>query len=237
MIAAGAATALFALVALALSRNESQDAAARASGGRDQIAGSLLYQVLVSGADSPDEALRRIRREAGIAAVVTRAIDVTSWAEAFVQSASNAQRAELLETAVRMVAGRGEPVSVRQYSTLLDLSFGLGFQTDALARLRERYGFDYVDHAKHGRPQDADRAGGATPLFVREQADPRELLRVLEIEGTPTRQAIIASYRRLVAKHHPDKIVDRSEIAQEQAAARFIEITRAYERLLAIYRD
>jgi hypothetical protein len=237
MIVAGAATAVFALVAFALARNESPGKPSRASGGRDQIAGSLLYQVLVSGADSPDEALRRIRREAGIAAVVTRGIEVTSWAEAFVRSASDEQRAELLETAVRMVAGRGEPVSVRQYSTLLDLSFGLGFQTDALARLRERYGFDYVDHAKHGRPRDADRAGGATPLFEREQANPRELLRVLELEGTPTRQMIIASYRRLVAKHHPDKTMDRSEIAQEQAAARFIEITRAYERLLAIYRD
>lgn len=237
MIAAGTATAVFALVAFGLSRNERQQTAARTAGGRDQIAASLLYQVLVSGGDSPEEVLRRIRREAGIAAVITRGIDVTSWAEAFVRSSSDQQRADLLETAVRMVAGRGAPVPVRQYSTLLDLSFGLGFQTDALARLRERYGFEYVDPAKEGRPRGADRAGGAAPLFVRDEGDPREWLRVLEIEGTPTRQRIITSYRRLVARHHPDKIVDRSEVAQEQAAARFIEITRAYERLLALYRD
>ena len=106
-----------------------------------------------------------------------------------------------------------------------------------MARLRERYGFDYIDHAKEGRPREADRAGGATPLFVREQADPRELLRVLGIEGTPTRQIIIAAYRRLVAQHHPDKVFGRPEAEQEQAAARFIEITRAYERLLTMYRD
>lgn len=236
MIVAGAATAVFALVAFALSRDEKKETA-RAAGGRDQIAASLLYQVLVSGADGPEEAMRRLRREAGIAAAVTRGVDVTSWAEAFARTASEMQRNDLLETAVKMVAARSEPVSVRQYSALLDLSFGLGFRTDALARLRERYGFDYIDHAKEGRPREADRAGGATPLFVREQADPRELLRVLGIEGTPTRQIIIAAYRRLVAQHHPDKVFGRPEAEQEQAAARFIEITRAYERLLTMYRD
>ncbi len=236
MIAAGGATAVFALVAFALSRDEKKEAA-RTAGGRDQIAASLLYQVLVTGSDGPDEAIRRLRREAGIAAAVTRGVDVTSWAEAFARSASDSQRNDLLETAVRMVATRGEPVSVRQYSALLDLSFGLGFRTDALARLRERYGFDYIDHAKEGRPREADRAGGATPLFVREQADPRELLRVLEIEGTPTRQVIIAAYRRLVAQHHPDKVFGRPEAEQDRAAARFMEITRAYERLLTMYRD
>lgn len=236
MIVAGGATAVFALVAFALSRDERKETA-RAAGGRDQIAASLLYQVLVSGADTEEDALRRIRREAGLAGTVTRGVDVTSWAEAFGRSSSESQRANLLETAVRMVASRGEPVSMRQYLALLDLSFGLGFQTDALARLRERYGFDYIDPAKSGRPREADRVGGATPLFVREQADPRELLRVLELEGTPTRAVIIAAYRRLVAQHHPDKVVDRSESAQQQAAARFIEITRAYEQLMAIYRD
>ena len=76
------------------------------------------------------------------------------------------------------------------------------------------------------------------PLFVRDTSDPRELLRVLEIEAaSPTRQTIISAYRRLVARHHPDKIADRSELAQRAASAKFIELTRAYERLLAIYRD
>lgn len=169
MIVAGCATAVFALIAFALSRDEKSEAA-RAVEGRDQIAASLLYQVLVTGPDGPEEAMRRLRREAGIAASVTRGVDVTSWAEAFARSASDKQRNDLLETAVRMVAARSEPVSVRQYSALLDLSFGLGFRTDALARLRERYAFEYVDHAKDGRPREADRAGGSTPLFVREQA-------------------------------------------------------------------
>lgn len=236
MIVAGCATAVFALIAFALSRDEKSEAA-RAVEGRDQIAASLLYQVLVTGPDGPEEAMRRLRREAGIAASVTRGVDVTSWAEAFARSASDKQRNDLLETAVRMVAARSEPVSVRQYSALLDLSFGLGFRTDALARLRERYAFEYVDHAKDGRPREADRAGGSTPLFVREQADPQEWLRVLGIEGTPTRQIIISAYRRLVAQHHPDKVFGRPEGEQEEAAARFREITRAYERLLSMYRD
>jgi hypothetical protein len=40
-----------------------------------------------------------------------------------------------------------------------------------------------------------------------------------------------------VALHHPDKVADKSAEAQDVAAARFIELTRAYERLLAIFRD
>jgi DnaJ-class molecular chaperone len=64
-----------------------------------------------------------------------------------------------------------------------------------------------------------------------------EWLRVLEIEGEPDRPAVIAAYRRLAARYHPDKISDRSPEAQDTAAARFIEITRAYEHLLASLRD
>ena len=139
---------------------------------------------------------------------------------------------------MQLIANRERAVPLRQYAALLDLSFALGFQTDALAKLREQYGFDYVDHAKAGRPREADRAGGAaTTFFVRDKRDPSELLRVLEIDVEPTRPVIIAAYRRLVAQHHPDKVHEAGEDARTAAAARFIEITRAYETLMSIYRD
>ncbi|HUP44411.1 MAG TPA: J domain-containing protein [Thermoanaerobaculia bacterium] len=236
MIAAGGALAIFALVAYTLSRSERERSEARAAS-RDEVASSLLHHVLVAGGASPDQALRDVRRQAGLGGKVTRGIDVASWAESYARAASVEQRTMLLETAVRLVAQRGRPVPLLQYSALLDLSFGLGFHTDALARMREEYRFEYVDHAKNARPRDADRAGGATPLFVRDPARREEWLRVLEIEGSPDRQKIISAYRRLAARHHPDKVGDRSAAAQEEAAARFIEITRAYEQLLAIYRD
>ncbi|MCU1347916.1 MAG: Fibronectin, type, partial [Acidobacteria bacterium] len=143
----------------------------------------------------------------------------------------------LLETAVQLIAGRGAPVPLRQYSALLDLNFALGFQTDALARLREQYGFEYVDHARNGRPREADRAGGGAPLFVRDRRDERELLVVLEVAGTPTRQGIISAYRKLAARHHPDRYHDAPDGIRAEAAAKFIEITRAYEALLGVYRD
>ena len=120
---------------------------------------------------------------------------------------------------------------------LLDLSFSLGFQTDALAKLRERYAFDYVDHAKDARPRSADRAGGSVPLFVRGSADTVALLRILGLEHNADRQAIISAYRRLASQIHPDRVHSQSESAQSEAAAKFIEITRAYETLMAIYRD
>ena len=183
--------------------------------------------------------MREIRRTAGIAARITPSIDIASWGATFARSATDAQRVSLLETAVRLASAAGKPLPLRQYTALLDLSFALGFQTDALARLREQYGFDYIDHARDARPPEADRAGGATPLLVREKQDPSPLLRLLEIEQleVPSKQNIIAAYRRLASLNHPDRFHGRSGEEQERAAARFIEITRAYEKLMAIYRD
>lgn len=236
MIAAGGAIAVFALIAFALSRAQPAKQA-RAASNRDEIAASILHQVLTAGGLPPADALRDVRRHAHLAARVTEGVDVANWAAAFASAATETQRKNLLETAVRLVAQQGKPLPVLQYCALLDLSFGLGFQTDALARLRDEFGFEYIDHAKNARPREADRAGGATSFFVRDDSGRREWLRVLEIEGNPDRQTIISAYRRLAARHHPDKLADRSAAAQESAAARFIEITRAYEQLMATFRD
>ena len=74
-------------------------------------------------------------------------------------------------------------------------------------------------------------------LFARDAREPWEWLSVLGMEGTPTRQQIIAAYRRLAAQHHPDRFHDAAEHERAGAASRFIEITRAYEALLAIYKE
>lgn len=236
MIFAGGGLAIATMIAI--------NAATRAREGRRQstpspdrsaIAASVLFNLLLLGGVAPAEALREIRKH--LIAPVTAQIDIASWADRFARIASAQQRQWLLETAVQMLAERKQVVPLHQYAALLDLSFALGFQTDALAKLREQYGFDYVDHAKNARPREADRAGAATTFFVRERRDPGELLRVLEIEGAPTRQVIIAAYRRLVAQHHPDKVHEAGEEVRTAAAARFIEITRAYETLMSIYRD
>lgn len=237
MFVAGGAIAVFVMIAATLARKEEE----RSSGGarqqaipeRDRIAGSLLFHIVTLGGISDDDALRAVRRGSGIAAPVTRGIDVLNWGESYARIANPGQRASLLETAVQLVASRGTLVPLRQYVALLDLSFALGFQTDALAKLREQYGFDYVDHAKDGRPREADRGAGRVTFFER---DERELLRVLEIEGPASRPAIISAYRRLVALHHPDKFHSATDAARAEAAARFIEITRAYEALLALYK-
>lgn len=237
MIVAGGAVAIFFLLALAIAKGEARPRDGRAAADRDQIAASILFHVLLAGGATSADALRQLRREAGLGARVTTAVDVTSWAESYARVASGSDRERLLETAVQLAAARQGPVPLRQYASLLDLSFGLGFHIDALARLRERYHFDYVDHAKDARPREADRSGGATPLFVRDDTDVGEWLRVLEIEGAPTRQMIISSYRRLAVQHHPDRFHEAPDELQSREAARFIEITRAYERLLAIYGD
>jgi hypothetical protein len=240
MIAGGCAIAIFILTAVTIAQREHDHTGQpqAAASDRNHLAASILYNVMLLGGSSPDEAMRDVRRRAGVAAPMTAGIDISSWGARFGQLAQPQQREWLLETAVQLIATRTTPVPLRQYSALLDLSFALGFQTDALARLREQYGFSYIDHAKNSRPVEADRAGGGmTTFFAREPGGTAELLRVLELGGAPSRQAIISAYRRLAALHHPDRFHDQPEEAQTSAAARFIEITRAYETLLSIYRE
>jgi len=234
MVIAGGAIAVFVMIATAIARKENEESPRMPSQERDQIAASLLFHIVAASGASRDDALRAVRRGAGIAAPVTFGIDVVNWVDRYAQLATPQQRMGLLETAVQLLRS---PVPVPQYAALLDLSFGLGFHTDALAKLREVYGFEYTDHAKDARPRHADRAGGGAPLFVREKSNRDDLLAVLGVSGTPSRQEITAAYRKLAAQHHPDRFHAASPAEQADAAARFIEITRAYEELLLIQRE
>lgn len=228
ILVGGGALAAFVIVLMAIaSRERERSEGPMPAPQRDTIAASLLFHVVASAGAGDEDALRQVRRGAGLAAPVTRGIDVANWAESYARITTPQQRRELLEVAVQLVASRS-PVPVRQYAALLDLSFGLGFQTDALAKLRELYGFEYVDHAKDARPRGADRE----PLFARQPRARAELLRVLGMDETPTRQELSAVYRRLVLQHHPDRFHAATPDARNEASSRFIEITRAYEELL-----
>lgn len=238
MIVVGGLAAIFFLSAFTLARQEG----ARGGGtvrtsDRDEIVASILFQVAIAGGASAVEAMRAIRQTARVGSRVTPSADLTSWATSFAGVSDTREREQLLDLAVQVAMDADRTFPLRQYTALLDLSFALGFHTDVLARMRDRYGFEYVDHAKDGRPRDADRRGGATTLFVRDEGEAVECLRVLEIEGKASRQAVISAYRRLAAQHHPDRFHGQPPAVQERAAARFIEITRAYERLMSIYRD
>jgi DnaJ-domain-containing protein 1 len=223
MLGAGGALALFVVTAMKLDRASRGEDDPRPPQ-RDSVAASLLFHVVQAGGLGDDEALRQIRRGTGIAAPVTRGIDIGNWAESYARHATPEQRRSLLETAVQLVAAREKPVPLRQYAALLDLSFGLGFQTDALARLRQSYGFEYVDHANDARPGE-------------KKAAKSELVSLLGVSASPTRQELSAAYRKLVVQHHPDRFHGATAEVQNSAAARFIEITRAYEELLLTCRD
>jgi DnaJ-domain-containing protein 1 len=240
MLAIGVGLAASVAVTFAAAQREAEmsgAAQANAAPDRNRIAASILLNLLTADGTPSDVAMRSIRKGAGLAGPITSGIDIVSWSERFARVASPEQRKWLLDTSVRLVADRTTPVPLRQYSALLDLSFALGFQTDALARLREVYGFDYVDHAKNARPKGADRAGISTPLYSRDQRETGELLRVLGVASPATRATIIAAYRKLAAQHHPDKVFSETAEVQSEAAARFIEITRAYEILLTLYEE
>ena len=204
---------------------------------RESIGASLIYHIGSLGDPNPDRIVSFMRGELHLVAPVTRNVHTSSWAEAYRRVSSEAQRAGLLESAVRIAVALNTTLPLAQYNALLDLSFGLGFQTDALARLRARYRFEYIDYAKAGRPRSADRAGGATVLFDRTLMDVEPLLSVLGLSGKVSRHELTTTYRRLAAQHHPDRFHNAPPAEQESAAARFIEVTEAYERLLVLSDD
>src|ERR1700759_2919065 len=130
MLLAGGAIAFLVTGAIAVSRAEARaHPAARTMPDRGSIAASILVQLLVLGGVTSDQALRRVRRDAGLASAVTPSIDIGTWAEAFAKLSNDTQRAQLLESAVRLIAASSTPAPLLQYSALLDLSFALGFQT------------------------------------------------------------------------------------------------------------
>lgn len=200
---------------------------------RNSIAASILVQVAQLGGAPADRAGAIVRDEASVLTPTVPGVDVSSWAEAYARASTPAQREWLLDAAVRVAMKTNAQLPIAQYNALIDLSFALGFQTDALARLRSQYDFTYEDHAKRGRPRSADRGGGAVPLFIRGDIDTRKLLNVLELPGGVSRHDVISAYRRLAAQHHPDRYHDAPPELQRAAAIRFMELTEAYEKLLA----
>lgn len=238
MLVAGASLAVVILVAHALLRSrEDMEARRVAAPDRDQMMASILFQIIRLGGASPEGADKLTRRQLRFMTPIISDIDITSWAERFSRVSDAQERMDLLDLCVRSAMTQSRTFPLAQYSALMDLSFGLGFQTDALARLRDRHGFSFVDHAKHGRPRSADRAGGSVPLFERQAVDRTALLSLLGVGADVSRHELVSAYRKLAAVHHPDRFHQATAEEKSRAAARFIEISRAYEALLPFYED
>src|SRR5688572_17177356 len=122
MLVGGAGLAIFVMVAYAINQRAEQHAErseALPATERERIAVSLLFAVVKAGGGSDDDAMRVVRRGAGIVAPVTRGIDVTNWAESYERLSTPQQRSSLLETAVQLIVNREKPIPLRQYATLL----------------------------------------------------------------------------------------------------------------------
>src|SRR6185436_15186941 len=91
MLVAGGALAAFVLGAMAIAKRENEPRGPQPQH-RDAVAASILFQILSAGGMASDEALRQVRRGAGLAAPVTRGIDVTNWAETYARAATQQQR-------------------------------------------------------------------------------------------------------------------------------------------------
>src|ERR1700738_3468946 len=104
MIGAGIGVAAFIVLAVTIARHEADHTGGRVPTSTppdlERLAASILYQLLLLGGTRPDDALREIRRRAGLMAPVTNGIDVANWGERFAQIAAPQQRSWLLDMAV-----------------------------------------------------------------------------------------------------------------------------------------
>lgn len=229
-----AALAASALVGMAVVR------ATRETSGRgpvtvETIEAELLLEVALRGEMPVDRALVVVKRFVEAECGKRGRIDIASWLEQYAKLAASDRRERFLESAVLVAMESGTTIALPQYDTLVELTFGLGFHSDALARLRQKHGFDYVDWAKHGRPRDADRGGGATPMFDAARGqDASANLETLGLAHGASRHDVAAAYRRLALECHPDRFHESTAEERTAAAERFRAVTRAYEELLAV---
>lgn len=231
MVGAGSIGAIALMIESARRERRAEAARLEARVGPDGIAAALLTEIARAGGASREEAESLVARATTGRAPFARRIDLGSWAEAFARRADEAERRALLDSAVRLAVSMAAAIPPRQYGALQDLSFGLGFHADALARLRAKWRFEYADYARASRPRAADRAGIFRRISPDEQA---QLMSVLGLSGGLERAALISAYRRLAGANHPDRVHDRGQKERDEAARRFIGITEAYERLLPL---
>ena len=232
MIAAGLAVAIVVAVAIAIHAASTREPASIRPG-REGIEASILFHIASASGAARDRSLAIVRETRGSTVPVVERIDLTSWAEAYLARYGPDRSAGLLEQAVRVAVATNAELPLRQYDALVELTFALGFHSDALARIRSTHPFTHVDHARSGRPRHADRGSGSLPLFVRTAVDRTELLAKLGLRGEVPRSVLISTYRALAAQHHPDRFHEADREARDAASARFIEITEAYGKLLA----
>ena len=196
-----------------------------------EIEASIVYSVSLLGGASEEEVWHAMEREAGLQGSAS-VIDVPVWSDAYKRKTDLEARRVLLENVVRVVVAVTPTIPLVQYNALLELSFALGFKTDALARLRARYRFEYIDYARERRPREADRSGRET-FFRREDGSRETCLAELGLDETVSRHELIGTYRHLASEHHPDRFHEADAEERLAAADRFIRITEAYEGLLA----
>jgi hypothetical protein len=236
MIGAGIAIAAVVLFVAVLYRRREEERAERFSPGRDpaETARTILVEVARRGGLSAAEA-EAVVREAGYGAGAGReGIDLTEWAASYRRATAPADARALLDAAVHVAVRSAPVVAIGQWSALLDVCFALGFHTDALAALRAKYRFRYVD-GSHGRPPEAWRRGRSG----RPAANAREVVVHLErfgLAGPVGRRELASAYRKRAAECHPDRYHSSSPETREAAALRFIELTEAYEALLPLCR-
>ncbi|HEY0590763.1 MAG TPA: J domain-containing protein [Thermoanaerobaculia bacterium] len=231
MIGAGGIGAIAVMVEAVRRERRAEAERRETRAGPDAIAAALLTEIALAGGASREEAESLVAKVSGGRAPVGRRIDLGSCAEAFARVADEAARCALLDAAVQLAVSMAASVPPRQYGALQDLSFGLGFHADALARLRAKWRFEYADYARASRPREADRAGIFRRVAPAEQA---RLMAILGLSGRLERAGLISAYRRLAGANHPDRVHDRGQKERDEAARRFIEITEAYERLLPL---
>jgi hypothetical protein len=85
----------------------------------------------------------------------------------------------------------------------------------------------------YGRRRRRDVLGDVTPLPAHYESPRQAALRSLGLAGDPSPDAVRAAFRKLARHCHPDLYARADETTRAESSKRFIELSRAYEALIA----
>ena len=95
----------------------------------------------------------------------------------------------------------------------------------------------FIPNARKPRDDDAEAAAEReAPGWGRPPEHPVAWHEILGVDGDASHEEIVAAYRRLIARYHPDKVATMAPEFRELAEKRSVAINAAYDQAMRTLR-
>ncbi len=141
---------------------------------------------------------------------------VTDWLKEHYKDERSRSQVVYFLAGLALVTGS---ITKRELTFLMEINVQLELKPEHLKQILAIYASYKETHQKANKPNE-------------KQSTSVNDFAILGVSSTATPEEIKKAYRTLVKIHHPDHFAQDSEYQQKLASEKFIEIQKAYERLL-----